>query len=182
MPAQLQEIREQLAVASERARVLVESLTAEELTRRAAGRWSAAECLAHLTRTTEAYLPLLDAAALEASLGHEPYELDFVGRMLAWMLEPPYRMVVAAPPHLVPGVDDPAALLPDFLAAQDALFARIEIFTGLAIDKVKIASPVDSRVKYNAYSALRVIAAHQRRHLWQAEEAAAQASELAIAS
>jgi hypothetical protein len=32
-------------------------------------------------------------------------------------------------------------------------------------------SPFDSRVRYNLFSAFRIIAAHQRRHLWQAEQA-----------
>ena len=31
--------------------------------------------------------------------------------------------------------------------------------------------PFDSRVKYNVYSAFLIVAAHQRRHLWQAEQA-----------
>jgi hypothetical protein len=36
---------------------------------------------------------------------------------------------------------------------------------------VKMASPVDSRVRYSIWSSFVVTAAHERRHLWQAEQA-----------
>ena len=38
-------------------------------------------------------------------------------------------------------------------------------------DKVKLVSPFNARLKYNALAAFRILAAHQRRHLWQAERA-----------
>ena len=34
-----------------------------------------------------------------------------------------------------------------------------------------VISPFDKRVKYNMYSAFRILIAHERRHLWQAEQA-----------
>jgi hypothetical protein len=38
---------------------------------------------------------------------------------------------------------------------------------------VRITSPFNERVRYNVYSALTILAVHQHRHLWQAEQAAA---------
>jgi hypothetical protein len=38
---------------------------------------------------------------------------------------------------------------------------------------MKIISPFDRRVRYNVFSAFRIVVAHQRRHLWQAEQAVA---------
>jgi hypothetical protein len=43
---------------------------------------------------------------------------------------------------------------------------------GLPIDAVKITSPVDARARYNVFAALSIMARHQHRHLWQAEQAA----------
>jgi hypothetical protein len=40
---------------------------------------------------------------------------------------------------------------------------------GLAIDEVTVESPVYARLSYNVYGALRMLAAHERRHLWQIE-------------
>jgi hypothetical protein len=40
----------------------------------------------------------------------------------------------------------------------------------LPVDRIKIASPFDARVKYNLYAALTILPRHQHRHLWQAEQ------------
>jgi len=42
--------------------------------------------------------------------------------------------------------------------------------TLLDLGKLRIVSPFDSRIKYNLYSCLRLIPAHQRLHLRQAEQ------------
>ena len=52
-------------------------------------------------------------------------------------------------------------------ATLDALISRA---TGLATTSVKVASPFNEKVKYNAYAALRIVLVHARRHLWQARE------------
>lgn len=61
------------------------------------------------------------------------------------------------------------AILREFDASQDDLTALLGRAAGVALDRVKIVSPFDGRVRYNAWSALRILAAHQRRHLWLAE-------------
>ena len=40
--------------------------------------------------------------------------------------------------------------------------------------RMKIVSPFDKRVRYNLVSAFHILAAHERRHLWQAEQAVAE--------
>lgn len=42
---------------------------------------------------------------------------------------------------------------------------------GLALDQIQIHSPFAEKMKYNLYSALVIITAHNRRHLWQADRA-----------
>jgi hypothetical protein len=42
--------------------------------------------------------------------------------------------------------------------------------TGLAIDKVKVPCPACTHVIYNVYGASRILATHQRRHLWQVQQ------------
>ena len=45
----------------------------------------------------------------------------------------------------------------------------IQSASGLAVDQVRVESPVYARFSYNVYGALRMLAAHERRHLWQIE-------------
>ena len=42
-----------------------------------------------------------------------------------------------------------------------------------ALEKATITSPFSKRMRYNAYSCFQVLAARERRHLWQAEQALA---------
>jgi hypothetical protein len=60
-------------------------------------------------------------------------------------------------------------VLPDFLKLQQRLKNSLRLADGRAIDKVKIRSLFDQRIRYNLFSFFHVMAAHQRRHLWQAE-------------
>lgn len=145
-------------------------------TRPPSGGWSAAECIAHLTLTNDAYIPLLRAAAAtvptNAALPSR-YRTGFAAWMLAKVLEPPARMrskTIAAfvPEAAAPKVDTVAA----FSRSQDALLAWISSTERLALNHAIVASPFNARMKYNAYGALRILAAHERRHLWQAERAA----------
>ncbi len=57
---------------------------------------------------------------------------------------------------------------------QQELQVRIDRSAGLAVDRIRLASPFDARIKYNLYAAFCLIASHQRRHLWQAEQVRAQ--------
>ena len=120
-----------------------------------------------------AFLPRIRAALDEghrAGLsGHGPYRLDFWGWMLCRMLEPPARMKVKTPASFVPaGTEPPAKVSADFDRLQDLLVQCVEASDGLPIQKLKVSSPFAKRLRYNLYSAYRVIPAHQRRHLWQA--------------
>ena len=42
---------------------------------------------------------------------------------------------------------------------------------GLSIDRVKMTSPFNAKIRYNIFSALSILPRHQHRHLWQAEQA-----------
>ena len=59
----------------------------------------------------------------------------------------------------------------EFRGLQGKIAELIHEAHDLDLRRVKIVSPFDKRVKYNVYSAFRILIAHQRRHLWQAEQA-----------
>jgi hypothetical protein len=57
-----------------------------------------------------------------------------------------------------------------FVESQRQLLETVLSAAGLAIDKVRIKSPVYARISYNLYGAFRMLAAHQSRHIWQIEQ------------
>ena len=138
--------------------------------------WSIAECVTHLTLSNRPFPPLLRAAFDEVRragrLGSGPFKVGLMGNLLKWSLEPPPRLKFKAKASFRPVEFGPAErVLPDFLEAQEQIEACVREAAGLAIDQVKVVSPVDARVKYNGFAALQIVAAHERRHLWQAEQA-----------
>jgi hypothetical protein len=103
-----------------------------------------------------------------------PFRMDFMGKALLWFLEPPARMRTKTPPPFIPAaIEQPARVLPDFLEGQRQILEAIAAGDGLALDRIRIVSPFESRVKYSVWSSFRIAAANQRRHLWQAENRSA---------
>lgn len=140
------------------------------------GSWSAAECLSHLSISTEMFLPVLGGAIADAKTkgmkSDKKPSMDVVGRVLRWFLEPPIRQrVKTAAPFVPKAVRAKAEAFGEFSSLQSKLIDLLHESAGLDLRKMKIISPFDKRVKYNVYSAFRIVAAHQRRHLWQAEKA-----------
>lgn len=137
--------------------------------------WSASECIAHLNISTEMFLPVLREAVEDArrrGLTGGRTSMDLLGRILRWFLEPPVRTRVKTAARFVPrAVRAKAESIAEFASLQSKLIELLHAAQGLAMSRMKIVSPFDKRVRYNAYSAFRITAAHQRRHLWQAEQA-----------
>jgi hypothetical protein len=144
----------------------------------AADSWSAAECLQHLSLSADAYFPIwqqvIATAGPRKTEMNAPYRVDFWGRFLSWILEPPARVRSKTPAPFVP-VDcgHVNEVLDGFVERQERIVAALRRCKGRAVDQVKIASPIDSRIRYSIWSSFVVNAAHQRRHLWQAEQAIA---------
>ena len=95
--------------------------------------------------------------------------------MLRWFLEPPIRQRVKTTAPFVPrSVRAKAEAFGEFAGLQEKLAEALAGARGLNLSKVKVVSPFDKRVRFNIYSAFRILVAHQRRHLWQAEQAIAE--------
>lgn len=173
---QLETLAAELDLATEKVTALVKGLPEEQLKQRVdPNSWSVAECIFHLNLTSKEYLPLLDEA-LESARQAETSQktklkMDLMGRMLKWALEPPARLKTKTTNQFQPQHVEPIGeLLTTFTSLQEQLKARIEKASNLAIDKVKITSPFNNRLKYNLFSAFQILVAHERRHLWQAEQ------------
>jgi hypothetical protein len=176
LPPQLQSLKTELTEAQDRAHRLADGLTEERWRHRPdPDRWSIGEQVVHLNLTTRAYLPLFRQAAEEARsrglTGDGPFRRDFIGWLLGRMAEPPVRVKVKTTARFVPGNLEPKeVVLGEFGRLQAEVVDFLPRAAGLAIDKVKITSPFDARIRYNLYSALRAFTAHERHHLWLGEQ------------
>jgi hypothetical protein len=177
MHRQLTELQTELDAASARARALVEPLDDATFNRRPQpGSWSVGECLEHLNITSLAFIPRIDSVLLagdQSKVGDSAvFKAGFIGGLLAWSLEPPYRMKTKTPAQFIPpAVHEKDKVLAEFLRLQKALSERIDYCEGRNLNLLKIQSPFKENVSYNLYAAFRSILAHERRHLWQGERA-----------
>lgn len=173
----IERIETELDEAVARAKSLVDGTDGRFFTVRPhPGSWSAAECLSHLSISTEMFLPVLTAALEEARtkgwLTESEPKMDLLGRVLRWFLEPPIHQKVKTTAPFVPkAIRARADALREFTTLQQRLREILDASRGLDLRRVKIVSPFDKRVRYNVYSAFLIVTAHQRRHLWQAEQA-----------
>lgn len=178
---QLQQFLGEFEDASKRISALAASLSPEQAAVRPDGAaWGVAENIAHLSLTTEAFLPLLDAASMEGRehgmTGFGPFGMGLLARILLWFVDPKSgaNVKVKTKPSFEPvATKSVEEELGRFLELQERLAETVVAFDGLAIDKLKVPSPFEARLKYSVVGAIAIIAAHQRRHLLQAERAAA---------
>jgi hypothetical protein len=134
--------------------------------------WSVAQCLDHLAQTTNAFIPAISSAIAGAPhlTSNRPLRTGALTQLFIRNLEPPYRLRFKVLKPLVPRRRDFDSAWSAFEDSQAQLAKTIRSATGLAIDQVKVESPVYARFSYNVYGALRMLTAHERRHLWQIEQ------------
>jgi hypothetical protein len=173
--SQLDSLIRELQETSRRAETLFTGRTIPQLLRRPGEhRWSAAECIEHLNLTNRSYLPRIDEALRTLSAqnltARGPFRLDWNARLLKFWLEPPSRLRLPTGAAFRPiDVQEPAAGVAAFQSLNRQLEERLAAARGLALNGAKIASPFAEKMKYSVYSAFVLIAAHNRRHLWQGE-------------
>ncbi|MGA9510516.1 MAG: DinB family protein [Candidatus Sulfotelmatobacter sp.] len=170
---QLASLLEQFHRATRGANKLVLGGEADDLTSRwKPGSWSATECLDHLARTTLSFLPAISRAVATAPelTTNRLLRTGTIASLLIRNLEPPYRLRYKVIPQLAPQEKDFAAAWSSFENSQSQISEAVQSAAGLAIDKVNVPCPLCAHVTYNAYGAFRMLAAHQRRHLWQMQQ------------
>ncbi len=175
-PADLQGLEEALAAAERDARALVAGLTeARGAWRAEDGSWSVAECLDHLGTANRVYLGAMRPPAARAQRDRRgrrgPAQPGLVGGWFVKFLEPPVkaRFRTKAPrairPRTAPALDD---ALRAFLGSQDEVRAFLRTYGDIDLNGVRFPNPFIRGVRFSLATGLHVIAAHERRHLWQA--------------
>jgi hypothetical protein len=141
--------------------------------------WSVAECIAHLNLTSSSYVQLLRAAfAVHPAEGRAPrrYRRDLPGWLIGLAAGPLPRIgrrrigrSRTQPAFEPTGPLERASVLHEFDRLQDEQVQLTREADGRPLERIRIASPFNARVSYNAFSCLSLLPRHQHRHLDQAE-------------
>lgn len=173
-PADIVALESAFAAADRDARRLIDGLTEARGTWHAqAGSWSVAECLDHLATSNIVYLHALEPPAERAlaagRLRRGPAAPGLFGGLFVRWLEPPVRTKAKAPqkirPRVSPSLHDAADR---FLASQDEIRSFIRQYHGIDLAGTTFPNPFITGVRFSLATGLHVLAAHERRHLWQA--------------
>ncbi|MDP2956341.1 MAG: DinB family protein [Longimicrobiales bacterium] len=169
------DVLSELDAVTERVRVRFGGLSREQLAwQPSPNRWGVGHCLAHLARTNEAYRGALSGALRagreSGALAAGPLRGRWTGRLFTRMVGPGSGVSMKSPGVFLPIQETVAeAALDAFLAEQHLIRAVAEEGRGLDLDALFVVSPASSVVRLTAGDALRALAAHELRHLSQAE-------------
>jgi hypothetical protein len=170
---QLDTVLKQIEEVTLRAKKLLAGRSQTDLTSSVeSASWSVAQCLDHLAQTTNAFIPAISSAIARAPrlTTNRALRTGALTRVFIRNLQPPYRRRFKVPAPLVPRQHEINSAWDAFEKSQAQLAKTIRSAAGLAIDQVRVESPVYARFSYNVYGALRMLTAHEFRHLWQIEQ------------
>lgn len=172
--ADIANLAHQLEDAERDGQTLVAGLP-EELAawRPAPGAWSISECFDHLAVSNRAYLAAMNEPASRArgqgTLRRGPMKPGLLGAWFIRTLEPPVKRRMQAPARIVPRVSPPLSdAFPAFLTSHEEVRAFLSANADLDLTSIRFPNPFIRGLRFSLATGLNVIAAHERRHLWQA--------------
>jgi hypothetical protein len=174
--AEIRALEEAFDAAERDARALVAGLTEELGTWRIDARsWSVAECFDHLATANRAYLeamrPVGERALAQGPRRRGPALPGLIGRLFVRTFEPPVKRAfkLRAPrtirPRVAPSLEDAAR---QFFASHDEVRAFLRRYADIDLAGVRFRNPFVPVFRFSLATGLHVLAAHERRHLWQA--------------
>lgn len=137
--------------------------------------WSVAECLDHLATANRAYLdemrPAAAAARAAGRMRRGPATPGFFGRLFAYSLDaPPKSWSKSKAPKLIAPGPSPslAAASAAFAASHEDARRFLRENADLDLAGITYVNPLARRLRPSLATGFHVLAAHERRHLWQA--------------
>ena len=172
----IKDLQDQLDAAERDARALVADLAeGRGVWHAEIGGWSVAQCLDHLATTNRVYLHGMKEPAIRAReqgrFRRSPATPGLVGRWFVRTLEPPVKapFKMKSPRSIEPRV---SLSLPNafasFATTQDEVREFLRTYAGLDLAGVRFSNPFVRGIRFSLATGLHIIAAHERRHLWQA--------------
>jgi hypothetical protein len=173
---EIDELRRQFEQIAADADALVTPLAEDQfIWKPTAASWSIAECLEHMNATARAYLPAIDEGIADAirhgAYAEGPFHYNLIGRLFSRLMEPPARLRLRAADDKQPGPQRPKReTLAGFRAYQVQYVDRLRQSNGIDLSRSCVRSPLASWIRIPLGSAFATMAAHERRHLWQARK------------
>jgi DinB superfamily len=175
LPPHLRAILADLEKADQQARRIAAGLSDAQANWHPGGTgWSVAQCLDHLGRANTVYAAALHQALREnpSAKGSrmEPIQPGWFSRLFIRSFEPPPKRKLRAPEKIVPGSQIPCLeALQAFLRGHDDVRTVIREGARLDLNRIRFRNPFITFLRFTVGTGLLVLAAHDRRHLWQAE-------------
>ena len=139
------------------------------------GGWSVAECLDHLATANRVYLeamrPAAELALVRGRKRQGPAVPGLIGRSFIAWLEPPVkpRLKSKAPRKIRPREGPPLSdAFEQFIASHDDTRAFLQRFSEIDLAAIRFPNPFVPGVRFSLATGVNVLAAHDRRHVWQA--------------
>ena len=136
--------------------------------------WSVAQCLVHLAIMNRMYVKALRDAVANNEDQLEPRKVHiqpsgWFTRLFISYEEPPPKIKLPAPRKISPPSQLTSSILLDFETVQNQLAEFVRKWGGTDLGDLRVKDPLFP-LHLTADTQLLVIAAHNRRHLWQAEQ------------
>ena len=175
--ADLQQILDEIDAADRAAEALVAPLTEAQFHFSVAPgqSWSIGQCLDHLATMNTVYgRPLgeaVETARQKGLAGGSAIAPSFFGRKFIASLEPPVKRKVGTPKVGVPRSSSSRdEIMRAYRASHDTLREIVRKSEGIDVNRATFQNPFLPLVRMRVGTGLRVLTAHERRHLWQAEQ------------
>ena len=136
--------------------------------------WSVAQCLDHLVIMNAIYVKALQAGVESNRDQLEPRKnpirpSGWFTRFFIGFEEPPPKLKLPAPKKIAPPSQLTSAVLEDFEAVQKQLVEFVREWGETDLGDLRLRDPLFS-LHLTVDTELLIVAAHNRRHLWQAEQ------------
>jgi hypothetical protein len=174
LAADTQSIFSELARTEGEAKVLVEGLSDQQLNSHPNDRsWSIAQCLDHLARMNTTYAAAMTTTVEQAAnTGAGGLILPgWPSRHFIRSMDAPAKQKFKAPKVGVPRTFiSGAEALQGFTRSHDELRALVTRAADVDVNRVRFKNPFVPLLRFTVGTGMLVILAHDRRHLWQAEQ------------
>ena len=177
LPADLQDLLDQIDAADRTGAALAAGVTDEQFRwRPLEGRgWSIAQCLDHLGIMNKHYGAAVGSGIEDGRRRNLRYagrgRPSFFGRRFIASFEPPARMKLKTPRVALPPLDKPRdAVMRTYHESHDLVRRLIVDAADVDVNRATFQNPFIPLVRMRVATGLAILAAHDRRHLWQAEQ------------
>jgi hypothetical protein len=150
-------------------------LSPEQLNwKRQAGQWSVAQCFEHLIKINAAYFPQLrrieDGAYAPSWRDHAPWLGRFFGSMILRAVQPASQRKFKAAKHVEPSTSAiDGDIIARFIAHQREVIQHMTLAGSRDLSAIVVTSAVAPVAFYSALDTFKILVAHERRHMAQAE-------------